>query len=191
MLGGKREKPDVHRMLELLFRTTPVVQLRPSIYELVFEKFRQFSEVQLPQCNGRSFSAYSMQRWREAQVSALILASPQQFDFFRIASERFWEKHEGSESVLVRSGRSVSRKGTHDMIRLCRSRYDSEAPDPVARVRFRRVYWDLEDRKKQAAEVQSGARSLSCCSEAAVRSEERILGTRDGARPAVVGVLPG
>lgn len=177
MLGGKREKPDVHRMLELLFRTTPVVQLRPSIYELVFEKFRQFSEVQ--------------QRWREAQVSALILASPQQFDFFRIASERFWEKHEGSESVLVRSGRSVSRKGTHDMIRLCRSRYDSEAPDPVARVRFRRVYWDLEDRKKQAAEVQSGARSLSCCSEAAVRSEERILGTRDGARPAVVGVLPG
>lgn len=27
MLGGKREKPDVHRMLELLFRTTPVVQL--------------------------------------------------------------------------------------------------------------------------------------------------------------------
>lgn len=65
-----------------------------------------------------------------------------------MASERLWEKHEGGQSVLVLSARFVAREGTEDMVRLCRSRYDSEAPDPVACIRFRRVYWVLKDVKK-------------------------------------------
>jgi len=37
--SGKWERPSVHRVLELLYRTLPLAQLGYTICELIFDKF--------------------------------------------------------------------------------------------------------------------------------------------------------
>jgi len=44
--GINWEKPSVHRVLELLYRTMPLVQIGPAICELLFEKFHQVSKTE-------------------------------------------------------------------------------------------------------------------------------------------------
>jgi len=42
--NGSWERPCVHRVLELLYRTLPQVQLGPAICELIFERFHQLAK---------------------------------------------------------------------------------------------------------------------------------------------------
>jgi len=72
---GKFEKPTTHRLLELIFRTLPLVQLGSSICEHIFEKFHQVSKRELLLSNNGNPVAYSMQRWREVAVLSRAVAT--------------------------------------------------------------------------------------------------------------------
>lgn len=76
----------MHRFLELLFRTMPLVQHGPFFCKLVFDKIHQFSKAQLTLSNRRNPSSYSMQRWREAEALARVVSYPQKFE---VAKEWF------------------------------------------------------------------------------------------------------
>jgi len=71
--SGKWDRPVVHRLLELLYRTLPIVQLSPALCELLFEKFHQHSKRELLLSNDRDPAAFSMLRWREVDVLARFL----------------------------------------------------------------------------------------------------------------------
>jgi len=60
--SGKWERPAVHHLLELLYRTLPLVQLGSSICELIFENFHQIAKREIGQSNHRNPAEYSMQR---------------------------------------------------------------------------------------------------------------------------------
>jgi len=68
--SGKWDKPVVHRLLELLYRTLPIVQLSPALCEFLFEKFHQHSKRELLLSNYKDPAAFSMLRWREVDVLA-------------------------------------------------------------------------------------------------------------------------
>jgi len=51
---GKRERPSVHRVLELLYRTLPLAQLGFAICELIFEKFHQQAKREVEQSSNRN-----------------------------------------------------------------------------------------------------------------------------------------
>jgi len=68
--SGKWDRPFVHRLLELLYRTLPIVQLSSALCEHLFEKFHQHSKRELLLSNDKDPAAFSMLRWREVDVLA-------------------------------------------------------------------------------------------------------------------------
>jgi len=72
-LSGKWDRPVVHRLLELLYRTLPIVQLSPALFELLFEKVHQHSKRELLLSNHKDPAAFSMLRWRDFDVLARFL----------------------------------------------------------------------------------------------------------------------
>jgi len=71
------EKPSVHRLLELLYRTLPLVQIGPAICELLFNKFIQVSNRAIARRNSQDPAGFSMQRWRDVEVLSRVVASPE------------------------------------------------------------------------------------------------------------------
>jgi len=71
--SGKCDRPVVHRLLELLYRTLPIVQLSSALCEHLFEKFHQHSKRELLLSNDKDPAAFSMLRWREVDVLARFL----------------------------------------------------------------------------------------------------------------------
>ena len=63
--NGSWERPSVHRLLELLYRTLPLVQLGPAICELIFERFHQLAKREVSQSNSWNPAEYAIQRWRD------------------------------------------------------------------------------------------------------------------------------
>jgi len=63
--NGSWERPSVHRVLELLYRTLPLAQLGSAICELIFEKLHQYSKPNVSQSNSWNPAEYSMQNWRD------------------------------------------------------------------------------------------------------------------------------
>jgi len=57
---GSWERPAVHRLLELLYRTLPLVSFGPAVCELIFEKFHQLAKQDVGQSNSRSPAEYSV-----------------------------------------------------------------------------------------------------------------------------------
>jgi len=57
----------VHRVLELLYRTLPLVQLGPAICELIFERFHQLAKREVSQSNSWNPAKYAIQRWRDTE----------------------------------------------------------------------------------------------------------------------------
>jgi len=53
-LNGKWERPPVHRLFELLYRTLPLVQLGSAKCELIFENFHQMAKRGVSQSNHRN-----------------------------------------------------------------------------------------------------------------------------------------
>ena len=77
--SGKWERPAVHRLLELLYRTLPLVQLGSSICELIFENFHQMAKREIGQSNHRNPAEYSMQRWRDTEQYSRALSMPDEY----------------------------------------------------------------------------------------------------------------
>jgi len=78
--NGNLERPSVHRLLELLYRTLPLVQLGSSICELIFENFHQMAKREVSQSNHRNAAEYSMQRWRDTEQYSRALSMPEEHD---------------------------------------------------------------------------------------------------------------
>jgi len=73
-LSGKWDRPVVHRLLELLYRTLPIGQLSPALCDLPFEKFHQHSKRELLLSNDKDPAAFSMLWWIEVDVLARFLS---------------------------------------------------------------------------------------------------------------------
>jgi len=77
--SGEWERHAVHRLLELLYRTLPLVQLGSSICELIFENFHQMAKRKIGQSNHRNPAEYSMQRWRDTEQYSRALSMPDEY----------------------------------------------------------------------------------------------------------------
>jgi len=77
--GINWEKPSVHRVLELLYRTLPLVQIGPAICELLFEKFHQVSKREIERSNSHDPAGFSMQRWRDVEMLSRVVAAPAKY----------------------------------------------------------------------------------------------------------------
>jgi len=76
---GSWERPAVHRLLELLYRTLPLVRLEPALCELIFENFHQLAKQEVGQSNSRNPAEYSMQRWRDTEHFSRLLSMPDEY----------------------------------------------------------------------------------------------------------------
>ena len=74
--NGSWERPSVHRVLELLYRTLPLVQLGPAICELIFERFHQLAKREVSQSNCWNPAEYAIQRWRDTEQYSRVLSMP-------------------------------------------------------------------------------------------------------------------
>jgi len=77
--NGSWEGPSVHRLLELLYRTLPLVQLRPAICELIFERFHQLAKREVSQSNSWNPAEYAIQRWRDTEQYSRVLSLPDKY----------------------------------------------------------------------------------------------------------------
>ena len=77
--GINWEKPSVHRVLELLYRTLPLVQIGPAICELLFEKFHQVFKREIERTNSHDPAGFSMQRWRDVEMLSRVVAAPEKY----------------------------------------------------------------------------------------------------------------
>jgi len=76
---GMGERPAVQCLLELLYRTLPLVQLGSSICELIFENFHQMAKREIGRSNHRNPAEYSMQRWRDTEQYSRALSMPDEY----------------------------------------------------------------------------------------------------------------
>ena len=74
LFDGKWERPSVHRVLELLYRTVPLVQLGSAICEVIFEKFHHQAKREVEQSSNRNLAEYAMQRRREIETLSRALS---------------------------------------------------------------------------------------------------------------------
>jgi len=77
--NGSWERPSVHRLLKLLYRTLPLVQLGPAIFELSFERFHQLAKRDVSQNNSCNPAGYAIQRWRDTQQYSRVLSFPGEY----------------------------------------------------------------------------------------------------------------
>jgi len=76
---GSWERPAVHRLLDLLYGTLPLVQLRTAVFELIFEESHQLTKQEVSQSNSRSPAEYSMQRWRDSEHFSRLISMPDEY----------------------------------------------------------------------------------------------------------------
>jgi len=77
--GISWEEPSVHRVLKLLYRTLPLVQVGPSTCELLFKKCHQVSKREIERSNSRYPADFLMQRWRDVEMLSRIVAAPEKY----------------------------------------------------------------------------------------------------------------
>ena len=77
--NGSWERPSVHRLLELLYRTLPLVQLRPAVCELIFARFLQLAKREVSQSNSLNPAEYAIQRWRDTEQYSRVLSLPGEY----------------------------------------------------------------------------------------------------------------
>jgi len=75
----RSKRPAVHRLLELLYRTLPLVQLGPSVCELMFETLHQLAKQELIQSNNRNPAEYPMQRLRDTEHFSRLISMPDEY----------------------------------------------------------------------------------------------------------------
>ena len=77
--GSNWAKPSVRRVLELLYRTLPLVQIRPAICELLLEMFHQVSKREIERSKSHDPAGFSMQRWRDVEMLSSFVAAPDKY----------------------------------------------------------------------------------------------------------------
>jgi len=77
--NGSWERPSVHRLLELLYRSLPLVQLGPDIREIIFERLHQLAKREVSQSNRRNPAEYAIQRWRDTEQYSRVLSLPREY----------------------------------------------------------------------------------------------------------------
>jgi len=70
--NGSWERASVHRLLELLYRTLPLVQLGPAICGLTLEGFQQLKRREVSQSNSWSPAEYSLHSSRDTEQSSRV-----------------------------------------------------------------------------------------------------------------------
>jgi len=73
---GKWERPSVHRVLGLLYRTLPLAQLWSTICKLILEKLHEQAKREVEQSSNRNSAEYALQRWRETKNLTRALSMP-------------------------------------------------------------------------------------------------------------------
>jgi len=73
---GKWERPSVHRVLGLLYRTLPLAQLGSTICKLILEKLHEQAKREVEQSSNRNSAEYALQRWRETKNLTRALSMP-------------------------------------------------------------------------------------------------------------------
>jgi len=66
----------VHRVLELWYRTLPLVQLGPAMWELIFERFHQLTKREVSRSNSWNIAEYAIQGWRKTEQYSRVLSMP-------------------------------------------------------------------------------------------------------------------
>ena len=70
------ERPSLHRLLELLFRTLPLVQLGPATCELSFKRLHQLTKRKVSHSNSWNPAEYAIQRWRDTEQYSRVVSLP-------------------------------------------------------------------------------------------------------------------
>ena len=70
--GINWESPSVRRLLELLYRTLPQVQIGPAICELLFEKFHKVSKREIARSNSRDPAVFLWQHRQAGPTGAVV-----------------------------------------------------------------------------------------------------------------------
>jgi len=83
VFGKSCEKPTVHRFLELIYRSLPLIQLGPSMCELIFEKFHQVSKHAVLRSNGHNSTDCSMNYWRDVELISRAVSQPEKHGLCR------------------------------------------------------------------------------------------------------------
>jgi len=72
--NGSWERPIVHLLLQLSYRTLPLVQLGPAIQKLIFERFHQLGKREVSRSNSWNPVEYAIQRWRHTEQVSQVLS---------------------------------------------------------------------------------------------------------------------
>ena len=81
--GINWENSSVHRVLELLYRALPLVQIGPAICELLFENFHEVPNREIERSNSHDPAGFSMQRSRDVEMLSRVVATPESTAFHR------------------------------------------------------------------------------------------------------------
>jgi len=65
---GTWENPKVHRLLELLHRTLPLVEIGPSVCEMMLERFYLSAKREVESSNMSYPAGFALQRWKETEL---------------------------------------------------------------------------------------------------------------------------
>jgi len=83
VFGKSWEKPTVHRFLELIYPSLPLIQLGPSVCELIFEKFHQVSKHAVLRSNAHNSADYLKNFWRDAELISRAVSQPEKYGLCR------------------------------------------------------------------------------------------------------------
>jgi len=78
-LNGSWERPSVHRLLELLYRTLLLVQPGSAICELNFERFNHLAKREVSQSSRWNPTEYAIQRSRDTEQYSRVLSFPGEY----------------------------------------------------------------------------------------------------------------
>jgi len=92
---GSWERPAVHRFLELLYRTLPLVQLGPAVCELIFEKFHELTKQEVGQSNSRNPAGYYAEMEGHRALLETAFKARRVWDSCMVAAWEKWRALEG------------------------------------------------------------------------------------------------
>jgi len=81
--GINWENSSVHRVLELLYRALPLVQIGPAICEPLFENLHEDPNREIERSNSHDPAGFSMQRSRDVEMLSRVVAAPESTAFHR------------------------------------------------------------------------------------------------------------
>jgi len=104
---GTWEKPKVHRLLELLHRTLPLVEIGPAVCETMLERFHLSAKREVESSNMSGPAGFALQRWKETELLSRVVQQPTRFGVV----EEWMKDKNGEELTIVARTRFMSAAG--------------------------------------------------------------------------------